>query len=81
MVGTMSFHHNEITNIRIVGHFLPPSCSCHQDENQVEKNTDIDNVTVKLVLGTFYRVRYTFENKKGGTTFKFLPAVCERNDL
>ena len=81
MVGTMSFHHNEITNIRIVGHLLPPSCSCHQDENQVEKNTDIDNVTVKLVLGTFYRVRYTFENKKGGTTLKFLPAVCERNDL
>ena len=80
MVGTMSFHHNEITNIRIVGHLLSPSCSCHQDEN-LEKNTDIDNVSVKLLLGKFYRVSYTFENKKGETTLKVLPAICERNDL
>ena len=49
-----------------------------------KKNTDTDNlpnVTVKQVLGKFYRVRYTFENKKGGTTLKVLPAMCERNDL
>ena len=25
--------------------------------------------------------RYTFENKKGETTLKVLPAICERNDL
>ena len=84
LVGTMSFHHIEISNKRIVGHLLSPSCSCHQDENQVEKNTDIDNVpnvTIKPVLGKFYRVRYIFENEKGGTTLKVLPAMCERNDL
>ena len=84
LVGTVSFHHIEITNMRIVGHLLSPSCFCHQDENQVEKNTDIDNVpnvTVKPVLGKCYHVRYTFENKKGGTTLKVFPAMCERNDL
>ena len=80
----MSFHHIEITNKRIVSNLLSPSCSCHQGENQVEKNTDIDNVpnvTVKQVLGKFYSVKYTFENEKGGTTLKVLPAMCERNDL
>ena len=84
LVGMMSFHHIENTNKRIVGHLLSPSCSCHQDENQVEKITDIDNVpnvTVKPVLGKFYRVRYTFENEKGGATLKVPPAMSERNDL
>ena len=62
---------------------LSPSCSCHQDENQAEKNTDIDvpNVTIKPILGKFYCVRYTFETKKSGTTLKVLPAMRERNDL
>ena len=48
-----------------------------------KKNIDIDNVpnvTIKPVL-KFYRVRYTFENEKGGTTLKVLPTMCERNDL
>ena len=50
----------------------------------MEKITDIDNVpnvTVKPVLGKFYRVRYTFENEKGGATLKVPPAMSERNDL
>ena len=49
-----------------------------------EKNTNIDNVpnvTVNPILGKFYRIRYTFENEKGGTTLTVLPAMCKRNDL
>ena len=69
MVGMMSFHHNEITNIRIVGHLLSPSCSCHQDENQVEKNTDIDvpNVAIKLLytyLGTHLKTKKVKQRSK-----------------
>ena len=39
------------------------------------------NVTVKPISGKFSHVRDTFENEKGGTTLKVLPAIYERNDL
>ena len=38
-------------------------------------------LTIKPVLGKFYRVRYSFENEKGGTTLKVLLVMCERNYL
>ena len=42
---------------------------------------NLPNVTVKPISGKFSHVRYTFENEKGGTTLKVLPAIYERNDL
>jgi len=75
---THKFHHITIENKKVVGYFLTKTCPCH---HQIEQNQEKTKSDVVVVVGQFYKVRYSFLNGKGGEVVQVLRAMCSKNDL
>ena len=76
--GTKTFHHTENDNNKIHGNLLSPGCPCHS--SSANENKDKSKF-IEPECGKFYWVRYEFQCRKGDTTIKVLPAMCEKSDL
>ena len=71
-----------IFKLRSVGAFLTKSYPCHNKKATNDDNHDDEcKETIKLIIGQFHHVKYSFFDKKGNVIAKVLPAVCSQNDL